>query len=137
MIDGLITTATLSPKLRVADPVFNGNEIFRGIEEATAEGVSLLVLPELCTTGSTCGDLFYSHSLIEKSNDTLQRIVEATADLEMIVVFGAPVALGSNLYNTQIVAYDGQILAVIPKGEERGVFASYEDEPLSVELFGN
>ncbi len=137
MIDGLITTAALSPKLRVADPVFNGNEIILGIEEAAAEGVSLLVLPELCTTGSTCGDLFYSHSLIEKSNDAIKQIVEATTSLEMIVVFGAPVALGSNLYNTQVVAYDGQILAVIPKGEERGVFASYEGEPLSVELFGN
>ena len=134
MIDGLITVAALSPGLRVADPSFNGKEIVAGIEEAAKQGVCLLVLPELCTTGSTCGDLFHSQTLLKASDDAVRKIVGSTTSLQLIVVFGAPVVLGSNLYNASIVAYDGQILAIVPK-PAAGVFASYEGEPLSVELF--
>ena len=134
MVDGLITVAALSPRLRVADPSFNSKEIIAGIEEAAKQGVCLLVLPELCTTGSTCGDFFYSQTLLDASDDAVKEIVRFSSELEMIIVFGAPAALGSSLYNASIVAYGGQILAVAPK-HAGGVFASYEGEPLSVELF--
>ena len=134
MIDGLITVAALSPRLKVADPSFNSKEIIAGIEEAAKQGVCLLVLPELCTTGSTCGDFFYSQTLLDASDDAVKEIVRSSSDYEMIVVFGAPVTLGSGIYNASIVAYGGQILAVAPK-HAGGVFASYEGEPLTVELF--
>ena len=91
MIDGLITVAALSPGLRVADPSFNGKEIVAGIEEAAKQGVCLLVLPELCTTGSTCGDLFHSQTLLKASDDAVRKIVGSTTSLQLIVVFGAPV----------------------------------------------
>ena len=134
MIDGLITVAALSPRLKVADPSFNSKEIIAGIEEAAKQCVCLLVLPELCTTGSTCGDFLYSQTLLDASDDAVKEIVRSSSELEMIIVFGAPVALGSGIYNASIVAYGGQILAVAPK-HAGGVFASYEGEPLTVELF--
>ncbi|MFA5698760.1 MAG: nitrilase-related carbon-nitrogen hydrolase, partial [Sphaerochaeta sp.] len=136
MNDGLITVAALSPKLRVADPAYNSSEIIAGIEEAVKRDVSLLVLPELATTASTCGDLFYSSTLINASNESVEAIVRSTQHKQIIVVFGAPVAVGSSLYNCAIVAFDGDILAVVPKKDARSPFSSYEGEVLSVELFG-
>ena len=58
MKDGFIQVAagTLHPV--VADTRQNAAEIIERIREADEAGVQLLVLPELCITGYTCGDLF-------------------------------------------------------------------------------
>ena len=58
MRQGFIKAAAVTPKIRVADTRYNAKEIGRGIEEAVRRGAKLIVFPELCLTGYTCGDLF-------------------------------------------------------------------------------
>ena len=60
MRDGFIRVAAATPKVRVADTVFNGEQVVRLMEEGYEKGAKLMVFPELCLTAYTCGDLFLS-----------------------------------------------------------------------------
>ena len=45
---GFVKTAAVSPKIRVADPVYNGTEIIRLMKETWEKGARIIVFPELC-----------------------------------------------------------------------------------------
>ena len=56
MRDGFIKVAAVTPKVVVADPVENTIRIKAAVMEAAANGAKVIVCPELCITGYTCGD---------------------------------------------------------------------------------
>ena len=60
---GFVRTAALAPKIKVADTGYNAQEIIRLMKEAWERGARILVFPELCITGYTCGDLFLQELL--------------------------------------------------------------------------
>ncbi|MEI6121965.1 MAG: nitrilase-related carbon-nitrogen hydrolase, partial [Opitutae bacterium] len=60
---GFVTVAAASPALRLGDPVANTQLIIQALEKAAAEGSEIVVLPELCLTGYSCGDLFGQRTL--------------------------------------------------------------------------
>ena len=64
MKDGWIKVAAGSVPVRLADPEYNKQQILCRMNEADEAGVNLLVLPELCVTGYSCGDLFFSEALL-------------------------------------------------------------------------
>ena len=64
---GFVKTAAVTPKIRVADVTYNGGEIERYMKEASEAGAGIIVFPELCLTGYTCGDLF-SQDLLSPSS---------------------------------------------------------------------
>ena len=51
MKQGFIKTAAVTPKIKVADPVYNAEVICREMEKAAAGGAKIIVFPELCITG--------------------------------------------------------------------------------------
>ena len=55
MRDGFLKVMAATPDIRVADCDFNAENIIRAVGEAEGAGAKLLVLPELCMTGYTCG----------------------------------------------------------------------------------
>ena len=57
MRDGFIRVAAATPSIKVADPSWNREQIWRMIEEGKEKGAKLMVFPELCLTAYTCGDL--------------------------------------------------------------------------------
>lgn len=115
MQDGFIKAAAASPKIKVADCKYNNKQIKAAIRNAADNGVQLLVLPELCITGYTCGDLFLSRVLQQAAEHSLDELASYTADFDMIILVGLPLAVGSNLYNTAAVLNRGNILGIIPK----------------------
>ena len=52
-------------------------KIIELINEASAAGVKILALPELCVTGYTCGDLFFQSTLLEAAVRGLQTLADA------------------------------------------------------------
>ena len=66
MKHGYIKVAALSPKIKVADPKYNGDVIIRHIKEAAEQEASVIVFPELGVTGYSCGDLFLQELLLEE-----------------------------------------------------------------------
>ena len=64
MKDGYIKVAAATPKVKVADTVYNGQLIKALMKECTDNGAKVVVFPELCITGYTCQDLFWQDKLI-------------------------------------------------------------------------
>ena len=70
MKDGFIKVAALTPKIKVADCIYNGEMICKQIKEAYDGGAKILVFPELCITGYTCQDLFWQEQLLHEARKT-------------------------------------------------------------------
>ena len=144
MRDGFIKVAAGTPQIRVADCRYNAEQIFTMMRDADQQGVRVLCLPELCLTGSTCGDLFLHDTLLQGAEEGLATILEATKNLDMVAAVGLPVRCGQKLFNCAAVISRGQILGLIPKlhlanhGEsaEGRWFTSGRDVETSLSLCG-
>ncbi|MCI8840353.1 MAG: NAD(+) synthase [Oscillospiraceae bacterium] len=115
MRDGFVKAAAGTPKIRVADCEYNAGQIIALMEEAAAQGVKVLALPELCVTGYTCGDLFLQPTLLDGAERALARILEETRGLDMLTALGLPVRCQNKLYNCAAIIQKGAILALAPK----------------------
>ena len=115
MRDGFVKAAAGTPKIRVADCEYNAGQIIALMEEAAAQGVKVLALPELCVTGYTCGDLFLQPTLLDGAERALARILEETRGLDMLTALGLPVRCQNKLYNCAAIIQKGAILALSPK----------------------
>ncbi|MDE5777443.1 MAG: NAD(+) synthase [Lachnospiraceae bacterium] len=115
MKDGFIKVAAVSPKLKVADCDYNGKQILECIKTAETKGVKLLVFPELCITGYTCGDLFLQDALLKSCENMLAWLLEQTKDMDILYVVGMPLSYRNNLYNVAVFCKGSSILNVVPK----------------------
>lgn len=115
MKDGFIKVACATPKVKVADPVYNAEEIIKIIKETGANGASLLVFSELTISGYTCGDLFLQKPLLDECKNQLLKVADATKDMNMAVVVGCPLVVKNKLYNCAVVLCNGKILGIVPK----------------------
>ena len=115
MKDGFIKVAAVTPKIKVADPVYNAEVICDRLSEAYEKGAKIIVFPELCITGYTCNDLFLQELLLRKSLEALQKIEAHTDGHDALVFVGLPIERDGKLYNVAAVLQDGCILAMIPK----------------------
>lgn len=115
MVDGFIKVAAGVPDCTVADVAANTKEIKRLIGKANDLKINLLGLPELCITGYTCGDLFFSETLLNSAKNALKEITEYTAGLYPIVIVGVPLIYSSKLFNCAAVLSNGKILGIVPK----------------------
>jgi len=146
MKHGFVKVAAAIPAVKVADVMYNVQEIERLIAMADAEHVEVVAFPELAITGYTCQDLFRERLLLDKAEEGLLRLIDFTRKLDVIAVVGMPVEVGSLLLNCAVVIQQGCILAVVPKtylpnyGEfyEKRWFASARDlNPSSIYLAGS
>ncbi len=115
MKHGFLKVRCISPDLRVGDVSFNTAKIIQAIWESAESGVKLVVLPELCVTGATCGDLFRQGALISASEGALEKICLSTKGKDIMAIVGAPLKNASRVYNCAVAICDGKILGVVPK----------------------
>lgn len=115
MRHGFVKVAAATPTVKVADTTFNTEQIIELIHKAAKEEVRVLVLPELCITGYTCGDLFLQNALLTSAKESLVKIIRATKNLNMVVVVGLPVMKLGNLYNVAAVIFEDKLLGIVPK----------------------
>ena len=85
MKQGFVKAASATPAIRVADPVYNAQVICEQMEEAVSHGAKIVVFPELCITGYTCGDLFLQNLLLEEAKEALLRITAQTAKMDAVI----------------------------------------------------
>ena len=112
---GFVRVGAVVPKLKVADAEINCNEIIKQIEVASNNKVQIVVFPELCITGYTCQDLFEQDILLEKSEKSLNKILEYTKNLDIVCIIGMPIKSENQLFNTAVVIQKGRILGIVPK----------------------
>ena len=63
---GFLRVGAVVPKMRVANPEINAEEIIEQIKKANQNGVAIVTTPELAITGYTCADLFHQDILLQK-----------------------------------------------------------------------
>lgn len=131
MKDGFIRTAAASPEIKPADCDFNCNQMITIIKEAAENNVSVIVFPELCITGSTCGDLFFHNALLDSAEKALLRLADETKELDILIFAGMPVRCNGKLFNCAAAVKDGKILGLVPEtnvdAEKSRWFASGKD----------
>ena len=115
MKHGFIKVAAVTPKIKVADTKYNAQAICEKLEEAYAGEAKIIVFPELCITGYTCGDLFLQGLLLEEAKQALLQIAKATEGRDALVMVGLPIERDGKLYNVAAVLQDGEILGMVPK----------------------
>ena len=115
MAYGFIKAACVSPRMKVADCVFNAQEIVAEAERSAKNGASVIVFPELSITGYTCGDLFFQQTLLQAAQNQLSEIIKKTAALNSLIFVGLPLARTEGIYNCAAAIFSGRLLALYAK----------------------
>ena len=115
MKNGFIKFAAITPQISVGDTKFNTENIINSINAAEKEGASVVVFPELSITGSTCGDMFESDTLLNAALTSLKEIAAATSLLNIVAIVGLPIRFDFKIYNCAAAIQAGEILGIVPK----------------------
>ena len=113
VLDGMIRVGAAVPRVYLADCKKNAQEICALLDEAAREGVRILVFPELCLCGYTCGDLFLQPTLQRAALDALQAVAAHHSPVTAVV--GLPLMAEGQLYNCAAVVSDGRVAGLVPK----------------------
>ncbi len=115
MKDGIIKTGAAVPQIRLGDTEYNTKEIIGLVNEAQEKKVKIMVFPQLCISGSCCGNLFYQTALIEKSKEALFEIINKTKKNDVFFAVGLPFCEDNKLYNCAAVVFRGKLLGIVAK----------------------
>ena len=115
MRDGFIKVAAVTPKIQVADVAYNTEQIRDLMEEAAGEGAKIIVFPELCLTGYTCGDLFTQEILLRQAENAVLELAEASKDKDALIFVGLPFETDGELYNVAAALHRGKVLGMTTK----------------------
>ena len=115
MKHGFVRVACAIPMVKVADCKMNAQQIETQIAVADGKGVQILVFPELCITGATCGDLFTQGLLLDEAERALMQMMNNTRQMDIISIVGMPVQWEQRLLNAAVVMQKGKVLGVVPK----------------------
>ena len=140
-MEGSYRIAAAAPRLALGDPAANAKELVRLANDAAREGVAVIVFPELCLTGYTCGDMFFRDELINAASAAAETFATKTANLPIVSIVGLPVAEGPAIYNAAAVVHGGKIAGIVRKRalpnygeyyERRQFTPAPADEPLAI-----
>ena len=111
-VSGMIRTMAAVPRVHLANPKKNAEEISALLDIAEENGVQLCVFPELSLTGATCGDLFHQPALLRAALNALGTL--ASRDTKTVFIVGLPIELQGRLYNCAAVVAQHEIF-LLPK----------------------
>ena len=112
---GFVRVAAATPVVHPADPAANAGEHIALIRQAGAQGVDLIVFPELSLSGYAIDDLMMQDALLAEVERQIAVLAGAADAAGVIAVVGAPVRSGDALYNCAVVLGSGSVLGVVPK----------------------
>lgn len=109
----LVKIGVSGVSVNIGDFAGNAARLQESIAAARADGVHLLVTPELGISGYSLKDRVWWPDIRRRSWDTLLRIAEHTAGIS--VWLGLPVDINSRIYNAAAFVHDGQVHGLILK----------------------
>ena len=112
---GFFRVCAANVKIKVADVQFNSKAVISAINQADEQGAQVIVFPELCLSGYTCGDLFNQRILIDGVEKAIAEIAKSTLNISALCFVGAPIVNDGRLYNCAVVINKGKIIGVVPK----------------------
>jgi NAD+ synthase (glutamine-hydrolysing) len=112
---GFARVGAAVPRVRVAEPEFNAQRTLELARQASAEGVAVLVFPELGLSGYSIDDLHHQQAVLGAVRRALARIVAGSTSLKPLLIVGAPLQVQGGVFNTGVVIHRGRVLGVVPK----------------------
>lgn len=97
---------------RPADVDLNTASALERVAKALSLKADILVLPRLCLTSASCGDLFGCKTLLNAAASAALRV--AAACTKILCVFGLPLQLQGGVYDVCAVAMGGRIMGFVP-----------------------
>src|SRR3954451_5973041 len=133
---GFVRVASCTGRIAIADPPANAEVILRHARACDDEGVGLANFPELNLTGYSIEDLLQQDAVLDGVETAIATVVEGSAALLPVLVFGAPLRHRNRIYNCAVVVHRGRVLGIVPKSYlptyrefyERRQLASGDDE---------
>ena len=117
MIDAdlnLVRVAACGLPVAIGDCPANAETILQSAQHLASQQVSIAVMPELCITGYTAEDLFFSSTLLQQARQALITIA-AQNPLPLLAV-GLPWQLpDGRLFNCAALISQQQVLGLVPK----------------------
>lgn len=139
MKQGFVKVAAVTPDMRVADVEYNTQEICHMIDKASCQGAKVIVFPELCITGYTCGDLFFQEALLNSAEEALKNIALFTKGKDALVFVGLPFVHVGKLYNVAAAVHGGEVLGLttktfLPNYDEFSEMRYFQPGPTTADL---
>lgn len=114
-MQGFARIAAAVPGISVADVASNTEQTLALWQRAHDEGCAVVVFPELGLSGYTARDLFHDRHLLDEVDRAIAALCQAGRELAPLAIVGAPLRVGSQLFNVAIAIQGGRPLAVVPK----------------------
>ena len=112
---GFLRVAACSSRTSIGIPPDNAATVIEIAQALAADGVGLVVFPELCLTGYSIDDLLLNEVVLDATRAAVEQVRAASAELLPVLVVGAPLRNGNRLYNCAVVVHRGRVLGVVPK----------------------
>ncbi len=110
-----VRIACCVPRTQVANAPYNLAETLRLAREGDKANVALMIFPELGLSSYAIDDLLQQDSLLDDVERSIAQLVEASRELNPVLIVGAPLRVMGRLYNTAVVIHRGTIVGVVPK----------------------
>lgn len=112
---GFVRVAVCTPRVSVADPQANVTHTLALARQGHGRAADLMLFPELGISAYAIDDLLLQDALLKRVDAELRRLVAVSAELNPVLVVGAPLAHNGRLYNCAIAIARGRVLGVTPK----------------------
>ncbi len=112
---GFVRAAVCVPFVRVADPAHNVQRTVELAHRAHEEGAAVALFPELGLSAYSNEDLHFQDALLDGVLEALEGLVEESEELSPLLLVGAPLRFGGQLFNCAVVVHRGRVLGVVPK----------------------
>lgn len=112
---GFYRFAAATPEVRVADVTYNTAAVIGCLREAAGQGAHVVLFPEMCLTGYTCGDLFHQPRLQAAALRGLAEVAAETARVDIVAIVDIPMVIQEGLFNVAAVVQGGRVHGFVPK----------------------
>lgn len=112
---GFLRVSVGVPWLRVADPAYNVERTLGLARRASQAGAAVVLFPELGISAYSNDDLFHQDALLAATLDALARLCAESRELAPVLLVGAPLRFGGQLFNCAVAVYRGRVLGIVPK----------------------
>jgi NAD+ synthase (glutamine-hydrolysing) len=142
---GLVRIASCTPRVAVGNPALNREHTLDLARQGHEQHVDLMLFPELGLSAYAIDDLLLQDTLLQKVEDEIKSLLQASATLHPVLIVGAPVRRNGRVYNCAVVMHRGHLLGVVPKSflpnyreyyEKRWFAPGIGTEGLAIELAG-
>ena len=139
-----IRIACAVPAVKVGDVKRNTETVCSYLQKAEEAGADIVLFPELCLTGYTCGDLFYQEALHNAVEEGLRKILACSEQYPALTcVVGLPVRTWKGILNCAAVICNGRLHELASKtylpdygGFQESRWFAAEEEGMSITLAG-